>query len=60
MDMINLSAPQRFSTTMFPYNRILIDLGVVGLTQRSNVDQPIRNLNLELCVLSADSLKVVH
>ena len=36
-----------------------IELGVVGLTQRSNVDQPIRNLNLELCMLSADSLKVL-
>ena len=35
-----------------------IELVVVGLTQRSNVDQPIRNLNLELCVLSADSRKV--
>ena len=37
-----------------------IELSVVGLTQRSNVDHPISNLNLELCVLSADSLKVVH
>ena len=35
-----------------------IELVVVGLTQHSNVDQPIRNLNLELCVLSADSRKV--
>ena len=35
-----------------------IELGVVGLTQRSNVDHPIGDLNLELCMLSADSLKV--
>ena len=35
-----------------------IELGVVGLTQRSNVDRSIDDLNLELCVLSADSRKV--
>ena len=35
-----------------------IELGVVGLTQRSNVDHPIGDLNLELCMLSADSRKV--
>ena len=35
-----------------------IQLGVVGLTQRNNVDRPIGDLNLELGVLSADSRKV--
>ena len=35
-----------------------IELGVVGLTQCSNVDHPIGDLNLELCMLSDDSRKV--
>ena len=36
-----------------------IQLGVVGLTQRNNVDRPIGDLNLELGMLSADSRKVI-
>ena len=35
-----------------------IQLGVVGLTQRNNVDRSIVALNLKLCVLSADNRKL--